>query len=69
VTHLAYPFGAFDEITAISASKAGITYAFTCEPLALAAGQAHLRLPRLDPQEPRLDRFIARVALSLAAQA
>jgi peptidoglycan/xylan/chitin deacetylase (PgdA/CDA1 family) len=67
VTHLAYPYGAFDETTAISASDAGITHAFTCEPRALATGQAPLRLPRLDPQESRLDRFIARVALSLVA--
>ena len=69
VTHLAYPHGAFDETTATSANDAGITHAFTCEPRALVAGQAPLRLPRLDPQESRLDRFIARVALSLVAHA
>jgi len=61
VTQLAYPFGAFDETTVAAAAEAGLTEAFTCEPRAVAAGDALLALPRLDPQEPRLDRFIARV--------
>ncbi len=65
MTQLAYPFGAFDETTVAAAAEAGFTYAFTCEPRALAAGDALLALPRLDPQEPRLDRFIARVTQTL----
>ena len=65
VTHLAYPFGAFDETTVTAAVEAGLTHAFTCEPRALAAGDSPLRLPRLDPQEPLLERFAARVVLSL----
>jgi peptidoglycan/xylan/chitin deacetylase (PgdA/CDA1 family)/SAM-dependent methyltransferase len=67
VTHLAYPFGAFDETTVAAAAEAGLTLAFTCEPRALAAGDARLALPRLDPQEHHLDRFIARVTQTLDA--
>ena len=69
VTHLAYPFGAFDETTIAAAAEAGLTHAFTCEPRALAAGDAPLRLPRLDPQEHALDRFAARVLLALDSSA
>ncbi|MBK5298378.1 MAG: polysaccharide deacetylase family protein [Vicinamibacteria bacterium] len=65
VTHLAYPFGAFDDTTVAAAVEAGLTHAFTCEPRALAAADPPLRLPRLDPQEPLLERFAARVVLSL----
>ena len=67
ITHLAYPFGAFDETTVAAAAEAGITHAFTCEPRALAAGDALLALPRIDPQERQLDRFIGRVTQTLAA--
>jgi len=69
VTHMAYPFGAFDEETLTAAGEAGLTHAFTCEPRALVSGDAPLRLPRLDPQDPLPDRFAARVIRSLTIQA
>lgn len=69
VAHLAYPFGAFDDVTLTAAAEAGFTHAFTCEPRALVSGDFPLRLPRLDPQEPLPDRFAARVLGSLTAQA
>jgi hypothetical protein len=69
VTHLAYPFGAFDETTIAAAVEAGLRHAFTCEPRALATSDAPLRLPRLDPQAHVLDRFAARVLLALDSTA
>ncbi len=61
VTHLAYPFGSVDATTVAAAQRAGISHALTCEPRALVPGDTPLLLPRLDPQEPRFDRFVARV--------
>ncbi len=69
VTHMAYPFGAFDPTTMAAAAEAGLTHAFTCEPRALASSDALLRLPRLDPQEHVPDRFAARVLLALDSNA
>jgi peptidoglycan/xylan/chitin deacetylase (PgdA/CDA1 family)/SAM-dependent methyltransferase len=68
VPHLAYPFGAFDATTMAAAAEAGITFAFTCEPRAIAAGDDPMRLPRLDPRESAPDRFAARVMLAVEAK-
>ncbi len=65
VTQLAYPFGACDDTTFAAAVEAGVTQGFTCEPRALAASDSLHRLPRFDPQEASLDRFTARVMLTL----
>ena len=68
VTHLAYPFGSFDDTTVAAAHRAGISHAFTCEPRRLMPGDRSLQLPRLDPQEPRLDRFVTRVLHALTSE-
>ena len=67
VSAVAYPFGSYNESTIEAARKAGFCRAVTCEPRACSAEDRPLAIPRIDTQEPVLERFAARVTHLLNA--
>ena len=57
----AYPFGAFDDVSARAVREAGMEWAFTCDARCLTWRDDPLHLPRVEIQEPAPRRFAARV--------
>ncbi len=67
VTALAYPFGAFDEVSVESCRRAGVTFAVTCEPRAVTCTDDSLRVPRVEIRQQELSRFVAHLEPLLAS--